>query len=185
MFRAPLGTSSPGQIQGKSIPPSPRLRRGRGGIDFRGICPGELVPRGARNTKKGLGTLNTRPGVPRVRYRFDLSTRWIPTVCVRAGGGPGTGLGTPCWDPGTGPGDPRFRPGKPGTGWGGAFSSPRGHSWWQLGWATPGFVLSVPSPFLVFRAPLGTSSPRQIPGKSIPPRPRRRRGRGEIDFPWI
>ena len=63
VFRAPLGTSSPGQIQGKSIPPRPRRRRGRGGIDFRGICPGELVPRGARNTKKGLGTLSTRPFV--------------------------------------------------------------------------------------------------------------------------
>ena len=63
VFRAPLGTSSPGQIQGKSIPPRPRLRRGRGGSDFRVICPQELVPRGARNTKKGLGTLNTRPGV--------------------------------------------------------------------------------------------------------------------------
>ena len=34
---------------------------------------------------------------------------------------------------------------------------------------TPGLVLSVPSPFLVFRAPLGTRSPGQIPRKSTLP----------------
>ena len=52
VFRAPFGTSYPGQITLKSTSPHTRRRRGRGGIDFRGICPGELDRRGVPELPK-------------------------------------------------------------------------------------------------------------------------------------